>query len=184
MTYRQAQFVAIIKRILGWIVFTLALLSTTISIINFIYVYNWDAHELGPTVKDFIRVFVEMLRANTGFLDYFWVNSPLPTVGTGFSQNNLLFLFVYFLMFVGLALSASGARISRQLKSVKEKVEDMAIIEQLKEKEEAETYQQLMSKLRFPHHTIFLQIFRLYVLPIVIAVAAYYLLSYLQSLGF
>lgn len=40
MTYQQAGRVAVIKRIAGWLVFIPALLSTLISIINFVYLYS------------------------------------------------------------------------------------------------------------------------------------------------
>lgn len=40
MTYQQAGFIAIIKRIAGWILFIPALLSTCISLANYVYQYT------------------------------------------------------------------------------------------------------------------------------------------------
>lgn len=189
MTYQQARCIAIIKRILGWIIFIPALLSTSISTISFIYQYcknisqTDDTHELYLVFKDFIRVFLEMIRTYTSFLDYFWNNSPLPTLSTGWSSNNIFFIAIYILIFVGLALMSSGARMSRQLRHVREHIEDMAIVEQTKG-DDGLSYQALMQKVKFPHHTILLQFFRLYILPAAIAAAVYFMMIYLQKMGF
>lgn len=40
MTYQQAGRIAILKRILGWVVFIPALLSTLISVLGFIYQHS------------------------------------------------------------------------------------------------------------------------------------------------
>ena len=40
MTYQQAGWVAVIKRILGWVVFIPALLSTIVSVLNFLYQHS------------------------------------------------------------------------------------------------------------------------------------------------
>lgn len=183
MTYQQAKCVGIFKRILGCFVFVVALISTSISVINYIYAYNRDSHELTMVIKDFIRITVDMLRTYTGFLDYFWLNSPVPTIGTGFSQNNVMFLLIYFLIFVGLALNASGARMGRQVKNVRENVQDLAVVEQLKG-DDALSYHEMIGKLRFPHHTILLQFFRLYFLPIAIAAVVYFAMTEFSRLGF
>ncbi|MDQ0629231.1 hypothetical protein QFZ44_001807 [Pantoea agglomerans] len=52
------------------------------------------------------------------------------------------------------------------------------ILEQAKGSE-GRSRQQLEEKVRVPRHTIFLQIFPLYVLPVVIAIAGYFALSLL-----
>ncbi|MSE18864.1 hypothetical protein GKC49_28335, partial [Pantoea agglomerans] len=79
---------------------------------------------------------------------------------------------------VGLALESSGARMGRQARHVKEGIEDQMILEQAKGSE-GRSRQQLEEKVRVPRHTIFLQIFPLYVLPVVIAIAGYFALSLL-----
>jgi hypothetical protein len=184
MTYKLAMIVAIAKRIFGWVIFISAILSTFISIIKFINVRDQNTHELYVVFKDFFQAFVEVLQQVTGFLHYFWQNSPTPTLGSGLSSNNVWFLIIYILIFVGLAISASAARLSRQLRKVSESVEDMTVLEQLKPEDERRSYSDMINQLRFPLHTFLLQIFWLYILPAAIAFMAYYLLAYLQSLGF
>ncbi len=54
----------------------------------------------------------------------------------------------------------------------------MLILEQARGSE-GRTRQQLEEKIVVPRHTIFLQIFPLYILPVIIAVAGYFVLSLL-----
>ena len=124
---------------------------------------------------DFVHVMIDMVRFNTPFLGFFWHNSPVPEFN---GQMNIGFWLIYILIFVGLALEASGARMARQARHIKEGVEDQMILEQTKGSE-GRSRQQLEEKVRVPRHTIFLQIFPLYILPIVIAVVGYFVLSLL-----
>ncbi|TQD59934.1 YniB family protein, partial [Yersinia pestis] len=64
MTYQQAGRVAVIKRIAGWLVFIPALLSTLISIINFVYLYSQKGTGVNAVMLDFIHVMTDMARFN------------------------------------------------------------------------------------------------------------------------
>ncbi|HEI8865265.1 YniB family protein [Serratia sp. AKBS12] len=183
MTYQQAGRIAIIKRILGWLVFIPALLSTLISLLNFIYQHSEKTKGINAVMLDFVHVMVDMVRFNTPFLNLFWYNSPVPNLDKSlFSGGNLMFILIYFLIFVGLALCASGARMSRQVRFIRERLEDQLILEQAKGSEGL-TRVQLEQRITLPHHTIFLQYFPLYILPIVIAVVAYFVIKLLGSLA-
>ena len=54
---------------------------------------------------------IEMMRFNTPFLNIFWFNSPTPDFH---QQLNIGFWVIYALIFIAMALQASGARMSRQ----------------------------------------------------------------------
>lgn len=73
MTYQQAGRVAVIKRIAGWLVFIPALLSTLISIINFVYLYSQKGTGVNAVMLDFIHVMTDMARFNTPFLNIFGI---------------------------------------------------------------------------------------------------------------
>lgn len=175
MTYQQAGRIAILKRVAGWIIFLLALLSTIVSLLGFMFKHSEKQPGIDAVMLDFVHVMIDMIRFNTSFLHFFWQNSPIPEFH---SQLNIGFWIIYVLIFVGLALEASGARMSRQARRIKEGIEDQMILEQAKGGD-ARTRQQLEEKIRVPHHTFLKQIFPLYVLPIVIAVAGYIVLSLL-----
>ncbi|AMO49129.1 YniB-like protein [Kosakonia oryzendophytica] len=177
MTYQQAGRIAILKRVLGWVIFIPAVISTIISVLKFMYDHSEKQAGINAVMLDFAHVMIEMMRFNTPFLNLFWYNSPTPD----FHQSlNILFWIIFVLIFVGLALQASGARMSRQVRFLREGLEDQAILENAKG-EEGLSRAQLEARIVVPHHTILLQIFPLYVLPVIIIVAGYF---FFKLLGF
>ncbi|SLQ81544.1 yfeABCD regulator yfeE [Klebsiella pneumoniae] len=78
MTYQQAGRIAVIKRILGWVIFIPAVLSTLISVLKFMYEHSEKKPGIDAVMMDFAHVMIEMMRFNTPFLNFFWYNSPLP----------------------------------------------------------------------------------------------------------
>ena len=175
MTYQQAGRIAVLKRVLGWVIFIPAVISTLISILKFMYQHSEKQPGINAVMLDFSHVMIEMMRFNTPFLNFFWYNSPQPDFH---QQPNVLFWVIYVLIFVGLALQASGARMSRQAKFLREGVEDQLILEQAKGPEGLNKAQ-LDSKIVVPRHTILLQIFPLYVLPVIVIIAGYFFFSLL-----
>lgn len=182
MTYQQAGRVAVLKRIIGWVVFIPALLSTGISLLNFVYEHSKAQQGINAVMLDFVHVMVDMVRFNTSFLNMFWYNSPVPSLGLGVTTANIMFFIIYWLIFVGLALQASGARMSRQVRHIREGIQDQLILEQAKGSE-GRTKQQIEERIILPRHTIFLQYFPLYILPIILAVIAYFILKLLGLFG-
>lgn len=92
-----------------------------------------------------------------------------------------MFWLIYALIFVGLALQASGARMSRQARFLREGVENQMILEQAKGPEGL-SREQIEARIVVPHHTILLQIFPLYVLPVIVIIAGYFFFSLLGFL--
>ncbi|MBV8044536.1 YniB family protein [Pluralibacter sp.] len=175
MTYQQAGRIAVLKRIAGWVIFIPAVVSTLISIFKFMYEHSEKQPGINAVMLDFAHVMIEMMRFNTPFLNIFWYNSPLPDFH---NSANILFWVIYVLVFVGLALQASGARMSRQAKFLREGVEDQMILEKAKGAEGL-SREQIEARIVVPHHTILLQIFPLYVLPVAIIVLGYFFFSLL-----
>ena len=177
MTYQQAGRIAVLKRILGWVIFIPATLSTLISLFKFMYEHSEKKPGIDAVLLDFAHVMIEMIRFNTPFLNAFWYNSPTPDFQHGV---NIGFWIIFALIFIALALQASGARMSRQAKFLREGVQDQLILERAKG-EEGLSKAQIESKIVVPRNTIFLQIFPLYVLPIIVIVAGYF---FFKLLGF
>ncbi|HFZ8996019.1 TPA: YniB family protein [Citrobacter freundii] len=175
MTYQQAGRIAVLKRILGWVIFIPALISTLISLLKFMYQNSEKQEGINAVMLDFIHIMVDMMRANTPFLNLFWYNSPTPDF-----QHSLNFMFwvIFILIFVGLALQDSGARMSRQARFLREGVEDQLILERAKGSEGL-SREDLESRIVVPHRSIFLQFFPLYILPIIVLAAGYLFFSLL-----
>jgi len=178
MTYQQAGRVAILKIIAGWIIFIPAVISTIISVLKFIYDHSEKQAGINAVMLDFAHVMIEMMRFNTPFLNFFWYNSPTPDFSHGM---NIAFWIIFALIFIALALQASGARMRRQTRLIREGLEAQLILENAKG-DEGLTREQIESRIVVPHHTIFLQIFTLYVLPVLMIIAGYFLFSLLGLL--
>ncbi|SFQ98237.1 MULTISPECIES: YniB family protein [unclassified Enterobacter] len=177
MTYQQAGRIAVLKRVLGWVIFIPAVISTIISVLKFMYEHSEKQPGINAVMLDFAHVMIEMMRFNTPFLNFFWYNSPLPDFR---QQANIGFWVIYILIFIGLALQASGARMSRQARFLRESVEDQMILENAKGAQ-GMSREEIESRIVVPRHTILVQVFPLYVLPIVIVVAGYF---FFKLLGF
>ncbi|EMC0022375.1 YniB family protein [Enterobacter cloacae subsp. cloacae] len=178
MTYQQAGRIAVLKRVAGWVIFIPAVISTLISVLKFMYDHSEKQPGINAVMLDFAHVMIEMMRFNTPFLNIFWFNSPTPDFH---QQLNIGFWVIYALIFIAMALQASGARMSRQTRFLREGVEDQMILEQAKGME-GMTREQIESRIVVPRHSIFLQIFPLYVLPVIIIVAGYFFFSLLGFL--
>ena len=161
MTYQQAGRIAVLKRIAGWAIFIPAVISTLISVLKFMYDHSEKQPGINAVMLDFVN--------------FFWFNSPTPNFH---QQANVGFWVIYALIFIAMALQASGARMSRQTRFLREGVEDQLILEQAKGPD-GMSREQIESRIVVPRHTIFLQIFPLYVLPVVIIVAGYFFFSLL-----
>jgi hypothetical protein len=173
MTYQQAGRVAIVKRIAGWIIFIPALISTLISLLGFLEKSREQRDGINAVMQDFAHVMIDMIRFNTGFLSGFWSHSPVPDFN---HHSNILFWVIYALIFVGLALQASGARMARQTRFLRESIENQMILENARGAE-GQSRDQLEAKIVVPRHTIFLQFFPLYILPVIIVIAGYFVLK-------
>ena len=178
MNYRNASYVAIGKRILGWVVFIVSLISTLASLIKLAAMKGLEGEGINAVANDFIKLMAEMARQSTPFLNVFWNNSPVPQVANGFSGSNMGFTVIFIFIFVGLALSASGLRMYRQVKFIRESLEDHVILEKAKGIDVSK--EELESKVTIPRHTIFTQFFVLYFWPVVIGVGLYFLLKFLN----
>jgi len=168
MTYQQAGRIAVLKRILGWVVFIPAVISTLISVLKFMYEHSEKKPGIDAVMMDFAHVMIEMMRFNTPFLNFFWYNSPLPDFKHGM---NIGFWIIYILVFVGMALQASGARMGRQAKFLRQA-----------KGTEGLTREQISARVVVPRHTILVQYFPLYVLPVIIIVLGYFFFSLLGFL--
>ncbi|MEX5410314.1 YniB family protein [Atlantibacter hermannii] len=177
MTYQQAGRIAVVKRLAGWIIFIPAVISTLISLLKFMYEHSEKLPGINAVMLDFAHIMIDMMRFNTPFLNFFWYNSPLPDFQ---HQANITFWLIFILIFVGLALQASGARMSRQARFLREGIQDQLILEQAKGADGL-TKAQLEERIVVPRHTIFLQIFPLYILPVIVIIAGYF---FFKLLGF
>lgn len=175
MNYRQAVVTAISKRTLGWLVFIPACISTCISVLKFLLEQKQNSH-LGvqAVALDFIRLMAEMIRHGTHFLSWFWQHAPALDFNR---SNNFGFWLIYLLMFIALALNASGGELWRQTRRIKDCMNDQYILQQA-EGGSVFNRQQVEAKVKIPSHSLFLQFFPLYLLPIILTSIGYFIFKF------
>lgn len=169
----QAACTGLAKRIAGWVIFILAAVSTLISMLKYIDAWPINPQDFSGVIMDFARLMIHMLQETLPWLSLFWQHSPVPDFH---GHLNLSFWIIYLLIFIGMALNASGRRINRRLRYLREHVEDQVILEQAKG-EQGLSRTELESRINVPNHSIFRQFFTLYISPIIVIIVAYLVLS-------
>lgn len=181
MTHHQASAVALIKRITGIVIFIPALISTVISVLKYLIEPKANMQEMTATIMDFLQVIIKIARQYTSILESFWVNSPVPDISNWSSNNTIWFIVIFMLMFVGLALSASGARLAKRIYHVREGVAERAILEGMNG-EQARSRQELEKLISIPNTSIFAQVGQLYVAPVFWGAFVYIILRLINLL--
>lgn len=78
MTYQQAGRIAVLKRLVGWVIFIPALISTLVSVLKFMYAHSEKQEGINAVMLDFAHVMIDMMRVNTPFLTYFGITRRHP----------------------------------------------------------------------------------------------------------
>lgn len=181
MTHPQAHAVALIKHIVGIVVFIPALVSTIISLFKYLVEPKEQTQEMTAAVMDFVKVMVDMLHQYTGFLEYFWVNSPIPNLNNWTANSSLWFIAIFFLIFIGLALQASGNRLTKRIFSIREGVIERAALEGMNGVE-GRSLEELQKSVSIPNASVFAQFGLLYIAPIIWGVIVYAILRLIDLL--
>lgn len=186
MKYQTARILAFLKLIIGWVLFVPCLLWTTAGSLKFLLAYTTSVKDVEEGTKafviDFLNLMMNMVESNVKdmpFIGFYWNSAATPKLGNGFlGGENMLFMVMFWGIFLGLAFMQSSERLFRQLKNIRQGLDDLMVIENSRG-EDARSRAELMDKLKLKHHSIFLQFFPLYIFPIVIIVVVHYGLGFL-----
>ncbi|SQI40633.1 Uncharacterised protein [Leminorella richardii] len=181
MTHHTASALALIKRIAGIVIFIPSLISTAISMLKYLVAPKSQMQEMTATIMDFLQVMFNIVRQYTSFLEYFWVNSPVPNTKDWSATGSIWFIVIFALIFVGMALSASGARLAKRVYNVREGVTERAVLEALNG-EQGRSKQELEKLISIPNTSIFAQFSELYVAPILWGAFLYVILRLVDML--
>ncbi|MDR0807444.1 MAG: YniB family protein [Enterobacteriaceae bacterium] len=181
MTHHQASAVALLKRIAGIVIFIPALISTIISVLKYLIEPKTGMQEIAVTVMDFLQVLIKIARQYTPMLESFWVSSPVPDIGSWSSSNSVWFIVIFLLMFVGLALSASGTRLAKRVRNISDGVTERAVLEAMNG-DQARSRQELEKLISIPNTSIFAQAGQLYIAPIFWGIFVYIVLHLINLL--
>lgn len=169
MNFKEAQKKVVAKRVIGAVVFVPAIISTVVSFLKMLYFRLDDGTQVGSAIARPFKQLVYGIYENTQFLGMFWQHSPIPNQMKFSDSQNLYFLGIYILVFVGLAFFSSGKKLSRRLYKINQKIEDQLIEESIKGSV-GRSRSQIEESTQVPSSTIFSQLHQLYVAPVITAV--------------
>jgi len=169
MHYQEARKWLIIKKILGAAIAIPALISTVISFLKMIYFRLDDGTQLGAALAQPFKMIVFWVYEKTQFLNFFWDHSPVPDQLNLSDIQNLYALIIYFGIFVGAALYASGHKMGARLAIIKVKIEDQ-LIEESVTGFNKRTREEIEQSMVIPSNSIFSQVHQLYLAPVVAGV--------------
>ncbi|KPV96771.1 hypothetical protein AN214_01232 [Pseudoalteromonas sp. P1-9] len=169
MNFHEAKSKVWTYKIIGVLIALPAITSTIISMLKMLYFRLEGSTAMGAAIARPFKQLVSGVYENTQALNLFWQYSPIPTLDELLSRQNVYFLSIYVLLFVGLAFFTSGGKLNRRLRKINQKIEDQLIAESIKGGF-GRNRQQIEESIDVPSSTIFSQFHQLYVAPIVVAI--------------
>lgn len=169
MNFHEAKSKVWTYKIIGVLIALPAITSTIISMLKMLYFRLEDGTAMGSAIARPFKQLVSVVYENTQALALFWQNSPTPSLGELLSRQNVYFLSIYVLFFVGLAFYTSGGKLNRRLKAINQKIEDQLIAESIRG-DGGRSRQQIEESIDVPSSTIFSQFHQLYIAPVIVAV--------------
>ena len=130
-----------------------------------------DGSKFGGMIAAPFKKLVSLIYENTQFLSVLWEHSPMPDHMNISDINNAYFFITYAVLFIGIALKASGRKLGRRLSKIKEQIEDQIIKESLSGNL-ARSREEIEDAIEIPNSSIFTQFQQLYIAPIITAVIA------------
>ena len=170
MNFKEARKKVVTKRIIGAAIAVPTIISTAVSFLKMLYFRLDDGSQMGSAIARPFKQLVYWVYENTQFLGVFWRQSPTPNQMELSDPQNIYFMAIYILFFIGLAFIASGNKLSRRLFKINQKIEDQLIEESIKGSG-GRSRLQIEESTQVPSSTIFSQLHQLYIAPVVTAVA-------------
>lgn len=178
MNFKEAKSKAFNKKLLGAAIAVPSIISTVISFLKMAYFRLDDGSQLGGMIARPFKQLVSWIYENTQFLKLFWSNSPTPNHMDLPESDNVYFIIIYMLVFVGFAFYASGKKLSVRLAKINEKIENQLIEESIKGSA-ARSREEIERITEIPSSSIFKQLHQLYLAPVVTAVVGALLIKLL-----
>jgi len=178
VNFKEAKSKAFNKKLLGAAIAVPSIISTAISFLKMVYFRLDHGSQLGGMIARPFKQLVSRVFENTQFLNIFWGNSPTPNHMDLPDPNNIYFIIIYIMVFVGFAFYASGKKLGARLAKINKKIENQVIEESIRGSA-ARTREDIERATEIPSSSIFKQLHQLYVAPVVTAVVGALLIKFL-----
>lgn len=174
MDYHGAVLQAKLRKISGALLSLAAMLSTGISLMRLVYFGIDKQTQIGNV--SFFKNAVFVVYDHTRFLDWFWKHCPKPDLANLKAVENIVFLLIYYAIFIGLAVYASGREIRIEL----DEIEDFTGNHLFSKSNPAETEidpGQVEKAVTVSEPSILSHFIPLYILPVIVTIAGGFLLK-------
>ncbi|MGL5006660.1 MAG: YniB family protein [Plesiomonas sp.] len=131
MNYKNAVILSASKRLIGWILVIIAVISTAISILKFLSIHIDNGTMASAVLADPYKQFFIFIYSKTQFLSSFWNSSPTPDHTNLTSSASIGFFAIYILIFVASAVKNSGAKLSERLAKTRDQIDDQLMQDQI-----------------------------------------------------
>lgn len=169
MNYKQALNKSRLKRLIGFIILSIGVISSVVSLLRMLYFNFNDGTAIGGALSKVFQKLVYLIYENTQFLNIFWENCPTPNLNQLNTEDNIYFICLYILIFIGAALYSSGKKLAIRLNEINRIIEDQLIHESIRNGV-MRTRQELENDTHINDSSIFAQVHQLYIAPLVITV--------------
>jgi hypothetical protein len=171
MNYQEAKSKVRSYTIIGITIALPSTISTIISMLKMLFFRLDDGTTIGTIIAEPIKYLVLLINENTQALDFFWQQSPTPVLHTLINKQNLFFIAINILLFIGLAIFSAGRKLNRRLNKINQNIEEQLISESIKGCG-GRNRRQLEEHIEISSSTIFPQFHQLYLAPVVVAVVS------------
>jgi len=179
VNFKEQRKKSIQRRLLGITIAAPAIISTVISLLRMLYFRLDNGTQIGGMIAEPFKKIVSAIHENTQFLSFFWENSPTPNHMNLPEVDNLYFLAIYLIIFIGFAFYTSGKKLAVRLSEINTKIENQLIEESIKGAA-ARSREEIELTTNIPSSSIFTQIHQLYLAPVITAIVAAALIALLN----
>ncbi|MEB6480258.1 YniB family protein [Acinetobacter vivianii] len=171
MNFSQAKRKALLYRIAGASIALPSLISTIISLLKMLYFRLSDGSALGNAIAaPFQKLIAEIFKHTHQYVGFFWQKSPIPDLMSPFKTENLPFVIIYFLIFIGYSIFFKGNKLAVQLREINQEIENQLIRESL-HGQITRNRKQIEEELNIPSSkSIFSQWHQMYLAPLLVAI--------------
>lgn len=124
MNYQSAKKIFKFRLVLGVFILILSFVSTVISVFKMIYFRLDDGSNIGHAISLLFKNIVYAIYEKTEFLNFFWEHSPVPNQIDIMDKQNLFFLSIYIIFFIGWIVIKSALELRGRIKMIDREIEE------------------------------------------------------------
>lgn len=168
MNIKQAKQKVTRYRLIGGVCAILATISTVVSLSKMIYFRMSDGSKFGETLIQPFRNLVSLFYEHTQpYIGWFWEYSPTPDFRHWNTGDNITFILIYLIIFIGATFVSSGDDLAKRIKKILKEIEDQEIKDSITGRKQR-SLEEIEDTINIEHKSIFKQVHSLYIAPIVV----------------